>query len=160
MMNIAGHTPIVDAFYRYEMPRLVTRTEKGVKQVIVNLAEVADSLGRQPEAILKFYEYELNTRTAVEKDGKHVVTGPFTASQFQNLLSDYIDKFVLCGVCGNPETTYRVQGEKLRTKCKACGEKWDLDMNHRLSSWIVSRFLREYKVKKKSKKPVDDTEVV
>ena len=42
---------VTDAFYRYKMPRLLAKVEgkgNGIKTVIVNMTDVAKSLGRPP----------------------------------------------------------------------------------------------------------------
>lgn len=139
MINISGNSVIEDAFYRYEMPKLVVRTEKGTKQILVNLIDVASSLERNPVEILKYYSYRFNTRTSIEHD-KYMVKGIFSQSEFQSVLSDYIEQFVLCKVCRNPETVYRVKKDTVKLKCKACGSKSKVDSTIRLTEWISRNY--------------------
>lgn len=47
---------VTDAFYRYKMPRLLAKVEgkgNGIKTVIVNMTDIAKSLGRPPTCMKK-----------------------------------------------------------------------------------------------------------
>ena len=51
-----------DAFYRYKMPKLLTKIEgrgNGIKTNIVNMVDVAKSLGRLPSYPTKSLDIEL-----------------------------------------------------------------------------------------------------
>ena len=53
-----------DPFYRYKMPALVIKTKgkrNGVKTELVNINDIAKSLSRESESIMKFLGYELGT---------------------------------------------------------------------------------------------------
>ena len=57
-----------DAFYRYKMPRLLVKVEgtgNGIKTVIVNMTDVAKSLGRPPTYPTKFFGCELGARRSL-----------------------------------------------------------------------------------------------
>jgi translation initiation factor 5 len=41
----------------------------------------------------------------------------------QNALYDFIDLFILCPACENPETLMRPKGNGLELHCRACGAR-------------------------------------
>lgn len=48
-------------------------------------------------------------------------------------------RFVLCENCENPETVIKVLEKKgiIKSSCKACGHNYQLDMRHKLTTFIV-----------------------
>lgn len=61
-MNIAGLAPVNDPAYRYKMPKLIGKVEgkgNGIKTVLVNIDQVAESLKREPAEVTKFFGTEL-----------------------------------------------------------------------------------------------------
>ena len=88
----------------------------------------------------KFFGCELGAQTPMdEKNDKYIVNGAHEAVRLRELLDVFIDKFVLCGSCKNPETDLVVEksGDYIYRDCKACGKKSDIDMRHKLSTYIV-----------------------
>lgn len=74
-----------------------------------------------------------------EKNDRYIVNGAHEAVRLRELLDVFIDKFVLCGSCKNPETDLVVEknGDYIHRDCKACGKKTEIDMRHKLSTYIV-----------------------
>lgn len=55
----------------------------------------------------------------------------------RELLDGFIDRFVLCQSCKNPETELIVSRDGYITSdCKACGYHGDIDMRHKLTTFI------------------------
>ena len=69
------------------------------------------------------------------------------------LLQNFIKKYVQCYNCGNPETVVKIKKENIYLKCKACGAMSDVDMRHRLNTYILKNPPEE-KVSKAEKKCV------
>jgi len=132
-----------DKFYRYRMPELLTKIEgkgNGIKTVLPNISDVARALSRPPTYPTKFFGCELGAQTPMdEKNDRYIVNGAHEAVRLRELLDVFIDKFVLCGSCKNPETDLIVEknGDYIYRDCKACGKKTDIDMRHKLSTYIV-----------------------
>lgn len=157
MINIAGLTPVDDPSYRYKMPRIVPKIEgrgNGIKTVLVNVVDLATSLNREPSEITKFFGFELGAQTTFspEEDNRAVVNGAHTAQDLQNLISKYIELFVLCKACKLPETYYKVKHEVIYQKCLACGSKDSCDMSHKLTTFILKHVAKEKEKDKESKK--------
>ncbi|RLV91687.1 Eukaryotic translation initiation factor 5 [Spathaspora sp. JA1] len=132
-----------DPFYRYKMPPLEAKTEgrgNGIKTAILNLGEVARALNRPPSYILKFFGYELGAQTnkITAGDSRFLVNGAHDVNELQDTLDGFINKFVLCGSCKNPETEIVLKGkDTLERDCKACGKITKIDPKHKLYSFIV-----------------------
>lgn len=142
MINVDGSD---DPSYRYKMPRLLSKVEgrgNGVKTVLVNCSDIAASLHRSTAQVCKFFGCELGAMTNYEeKADKALVNGSFVTKDLQEALTGYIQKFVLCPSCGNPETVQELKGKKksafIVLNCKACGASELADNTHKLFTFIV-----------------------
>ena len=126
----------------HSMPVLLTKIEgkgNGIKTVVPNMSDVARALSRPPTYPTKFFGSELGAQTSVdEKNDRYIVNGAHDAGRLRELLDAFIDKFVLCGSCKNPETDLIItKNEMIVRDCKACGERTGVDMRHRLSTYIL-----------------------
>jgi translation initiation factor 5 len=131
-----------DKYYRYRMPLLQTKIEgrgNGIKTVVPNMSDIARALSRPPTYPTKFFGFELGAQTTLdEKNDRYIINGAHQADQLRTLLDDFIDKFVLCGDCKNPETELKVpkDGSKIIRDCKACGKRSPVNMAHKLTTYI------------------------
>lgn len=154
-MNIAGTQAVDDPEYRYKMPRLIGKIEgkgNGIKTVVMNCNDIAASLHRSTAEVCKFFGCELGAQSKYDKNtDRAVVNGAFDSTIMQNHLSKYIEKFVLCPSCRLPETKYKFKGQLIFHKCYACGTFEPVDMNHKLTTFII----KEHSAAKRSKKGVD-----
>ncbi|KAF9533888.1 domain found in IF2B/IF5-domain-containing protein [Crepidotus variabilis] len=147
-----------DKFYRYRMPLLTTKIEgkgNGIKTVIPNMTDVARALSRPPTYPTKFFGCELGAQTTFdEKNERYIVNGAHQADRLRELLDTFIEKFVLCASCKNPETELVIlksgRQEDIIRDCKACGERTGVDMRHKLTTFIVKN--PPVKIKKGKKK--------
>lgn len=131
-----------DPFYRYKMPPIQCKIEgrgNGIKTAVVNLTDVAKTLNRPPAYLVKYFGFELGAQTSMnETTDRYLVNGAHDKDKLQDTLDGFINKFVLCGSCKNPETDIVVKkGDVLIRECKACGVKSDIDPQARLSSYIL-----------------------
>ncbi len=83
---------------------------------------------------------------------KAVVNGAQTTSDMQNLLKHYIEKFVLCKKCHLPETRYKIKGGIIHQNCAACGAKEQVDMAHKLTTFILKQYATRKAEKAKDEK--------
>eukprot|EP00906_Rhabdomonas_costata_P012699 RCo018275 len=129
-----------DAFYRYKMPKAITKVEgngNGIKTVVVNIIDIADRLARNVEYPMKYFAHDLAV-TAKFKDEKWILTGAFPQDRVQNSLFDFIKKFVLCKACRNPETVIIVDERKdLFLNCKACSRVTPIDAREKLCNLLI-----------------------
>jgi translation initiation factor 5 len=124
------------------MPVLLTKIEgkgNGIKTVIPNMSDVSRALSRPPTYPTKFFGCELGAQTSFdEKNDRYIVNGAHDATKLRELLDTFIDKFVLCRSCKNPETNLIItKNEDVIRDCKACGERTIVDMRHKLVTFIL-----------------------
>jgi translation initiation factor 5 len=122
------------------MPAVQIKIEgRGKKTVVSNLTEIARALNRREEEILKFISYEAGTQTKVKND-KMTINKAMMPNDLQNIIYDYIERFVLCSDCDNPETYYKFKLKKDRVyrKCKACGGKNRIK-NEKLNKYLLKK---------------------
>jgi translation initiation factor 5 len=122
-----------DFSYRYTMPEIETKAEgggNGKRTILLNILEIANELKRSPESIITYLSTDLGCQNIVNKEGKYVLYGDFTKQIIQNKIYDYIDSFVLCQKCKNPETYFSMHGKNdVCMKCNACPETSFLPIN-------------------------------
>ncbi|KAL1940624.1 hypothetical protein VTO73DRAFT_8059 [Trametes versicolor] len=148
-----------DKFYRYRMPVLLTKIEgkgNGIKTVIPNMSDVARALSRPPTYPTKFFGCELGAQTVLdEKNDRYIVNGAHDAAKLRELLDGFIEKFVLCKACKNPETDLIItKSDDIIRDCKACGERTGVDMRHKLTTYIIKNPPKN--LKKSKRKPTAD----
>jgi len=130
-----------DEFYRYKMPVMRAKVEgrgNGIKTVVENCPEIAKALDRNPEYVNKYFGFELGALTTSSVD-KYIVNGRHDAEDLAKVLDTFIDKFVLCGGCRNPETNINIKGDKIFLVCRACGKTTQCDPTNRLVGYITKR---------------------
>lgn len=139
MINI--RRDVKDLYYRYKMPRLISKIEgkgNGIKTVVSNMVDIAKALNRPPVYVTKFFGSEVGSLTVCdEKAARYIVNGAHEAEKLQNVLDGFISKFVLCPGCENPETDLSVSKDgTIWRNCKACGHRATVDMAHKLCTYI------------------------
>lgn len=121
-----------DPFYRYKMPEAVV-THETSKTVIQNLDQIAKAISRNPIHILKFLSISFGCTCAT--GNKYMLNGNFDADRIQGGIYDFIETFVLCKKCRNPETRF-TGGAVLKRTCNSCGEEF-VQENHKLNTMIA-----------------------
>ena len=155
------------------MERLQSKIEgkgNGIKTVIVNLSSVAQSLARPPSCtnpalqssiyladsiadVIKYFGFELGAQTNTNPaDDRWIINGAHEASKLQDYLDGFINKFVLCKMCKNPETEVKIKDGHITLDCKACGRRSDVDLRLKLSSFILKTQPKKGKKDKTDKK--------
>jgi translation initiation factor 5 len=141
---------VSDPFYRYKMERLQTKIEgkgNGIKTVITNLTSVAQSLARPGSYLIKYFGFELGAQTNLDPaDDRWIINGAHESIKLQELLDGFINKFVLCKKCKNPETDVHIKDGRITLDCKACGQRSEVDLRLKLSGFMLKN------VPKKTKK--------
>ena len=108
----------------------------------------------------KFFGCELGAQTTFDEKGdRYIVNGAHDATRLRELLDTFIDKFVLCASCKNPETELILtKTEHIIRDCKACGQRSGVDMRHKLTTFILKNPPKSTK-RNKTKKTSGDGDV-
>lgn len=106
---------------RFQVPRAYVR-QQGRRTYIMNFKEIADELRRDPQHLMKFLLNETATRG--DFDGTRArFQGRFTSDSIRNLIEIYTNKYVICPVCGRPDTRIVRERRLSFLQCEACGAR-------------------------------------
>lgn len=105
-----------DPFYRYKMPNVIVKNMKN-KTHILNMNEICSSIGRDDSQVIKYMKKRLATSILISEKHEIKINGNYTTQQIQSIIMEFVEKNVLCKICGNPET--KIEDEKII--CEACG---------------------------------------
>jgi translation initiation factor 2 beta subunit (eIF-2beta)/eIF-5 len=108
--------------YRYLMPKLVLRPTSRSTD-IVNTSAVCHDIGRTAICLRQWFITALSTTAGIDEATSEIqIRGIYDGPTLQNLVYDFIDVFVLCQSCENPETVMQAKGPSvLELHCRACG---------------------------------------
>jgi translation initiation factor 5 len=103
--------------------------------------------------VIKYFGFELGAQTNTNPaDDRWIINGAHEASKLQDYLDGFINKFVLCRHCKNPETEVNIKDGRITLDCKACGRHTDVDLRLKLSSFILKNQPKKGKKDKAEKK--------
>ncbi|MBS3137061.1 translation initiation factor IF-2 subunit beta [Candidatus Woesearchaeota archaeon] len=109
---------------RFEIPKVRGHIQ-GNNTIISNFHQIADTLQRTPEHILKFVLKELATPGELKKSGVIIGT-KIPASRINEKIERYTEEFVICKQCKKPDTKLTKEGNYTFLKCMACGSKYSV----------------------------------
>jgi len=106
---------------RFEIPKVKGHIQ-GNNTIITNFKQIAKYLGRDENHFLKFILKEI---AAPGKFSRYLlVIGRKVSSELVNdKIHKYAEIFVLCPVCGKPDTVIESEKGVSTLKCTACGAK-------------------------------------
>ncbi|MFH1053426.1 MAG: translation initiation factor IF-2 subunit beta [Candidatus Woesearchaeota archaeon] len=106
---------------RFEVPKVRGHIQ-GNKTVIGNFYQIASTIRRPPEHLLKYILKELATPGDLKRNALMIGTKT-SAARINEKIKKYVEEFVICKECGKPDTKLIKEGEFLNLKCQACGAK-------------------------------------
>ncbi|MEA2036559.1 MAG: translation initiation factor IF-2 subunit beta [Nanoarchaeota archaeon] len=107
---------------RFEIPKIRGHIQ-GNRTVLTNFLQIADTLRRKSEHLLKYILKELATPGEVKKSGSVIIGSKVGASKINEKIRNYANDFVLCQECGKPDTKIEKDGNFSFLKCQACGAR-------------------------------------
>lgn len=107
---------------RFKIPKVKGQIE-GNKTIVSNFHDIANTLGRSPQHLLKYVLKQLATPGNFR--GKAVIFGSkLAASRVNEAISQYADEFVFCKECDKPDTKMTKEGDVYYMKCQVCGARY------------------------------------
>ena len=107
---------------RFEIPKVLGHIQ-GNRTVISNFLQIASTLRREVDHMLKFVLKELATPGEIKKSGSLIMGTKVPASRINDKIRQYANEFVLCFECGKPDTQIVKEDVLTYLKCTACGAK-------------------------------------
>lgn len=109
---------------RFEIPKVRGHIQ-GNKTVITNFFQIASTLRREPQKLLKFILKELASPGELKKSGSLILGTKVSSKRINEKIKHYVDDYVICKECGRPDTSLEENGDAFLLKCHACGaKKW------------------------------------
>jgi translation initiation factor 2 subunit 2 len=104
---------------RLSVPDAQTQPD-GAFTRLTNLDSIGDTISRDPEHVHSFVQRALGTAGKFE-DGVGRYNGRFSPSDFDDVLADYMEEYVICSECGLPDTRLVRENRTPMLRCDACG---------------------------------------
>ncbi len=134
---------LTDPFYRYQMDDIKIKVEgsgKMIKTFILNLDKIAKQINRPPKYILAYIACEIGVGYKCD-DTNFYISSSQSKKQIKKHVIKFINSFILCKYCNNPETKLHVDGIKknllLKLDCSSCGNQSLIDSNHKVIKTMI-----------------------
>jgi translation initiation factor 2 subunit 2 len=115
----------VVATERFVVPK-VTGHMEGNKTVISNFLQIANTIRRNPEHLLKYVSRETAARGEIKKQ-LLVFNTKLASAKINEKIQQYVDSYVICKECGKPDTKLTKEGVITFMRCQACGAKHSIN---------------------------------
>ncbi len=112
--------PIEDSG-RFEIPKIEGHVE-GKKTILTNLSQIASTLRRNQEHLLKYLLKELATSGKIQEN-RVILQRKIPSGKINEKVQSYANEFVICKECQKPDTELIKQDRFLFIHCLACGAK-------------------------------------
>jgi translation initiation factor 2 subunit 2 len=104
---------------RFTVPEVKAYIE-GKTTVFENFGEIADTIRRDRDHLMKFLLGELGTAGKIDGN-RAIFNGKFDMMLIATLVKNYVEDYVICSECGKPDTRL-VKDDRIQLlRCDACG---------------------------------------
>lgn len=126
----------IDPTFRYKMQPIILVKQK-TKEVITNINEIGASLDRHPKMIVEFLKKRFSKQMIYSEELNKIEVKSMAQDDLQKAIYEFIEYFVLCPTCRNPETALKKKKDNLFIKCKACSHNDQVKINNKVVSKTV-----------------------
>lgn len=106
---------------RFNLPELVCE-QSGNKTIIKNFGDYLTVLRREPKHLARYLFKELATRGSI-KNNTLVLDTKVSKENLMKKIESYVQEFINCKVCGEPDTKLVEESRFMFMVCEACGAK-------------------------------------
>lgn len=106
---------------RFEIPKVQGHVT-GNNTLITNFANIADYIRRDQYHLAKFLQKELAVSGRIE-GGRFILKTKLNSAKVNEKIEKYAKEFVICPVCGKPDTEIVSEKGIKNKNCLACGAK-------------------------------------
>ena len=132
---------LFDDNYRYKMSVIEVDNvvKKGTKITIFpNIDKFSRELMFDKNILIRVLGKKMSCKSGIDKHNNYYVQGDYSSQQIKVILYSFIKDHLLCVVCDKPEVIIKNKNDKIKQKCKACGnnsylENCDLEIAKILS---------------------------
>lgn len=139
MLNLDGSD---DEFYRYTMDNTIcSRYGKNNKLYLSNIVKISEQIKINVDILVKYISIELCTTNGFDKNKNEywINSSDANSSIIEKTIFKFINEFILCKKCNNPETYIKSKNNKLRQKCLSCGCRNKITSTHKITSAFISK---------------------
>jgi translation initiation factor 2 subunit 2 len=109
---------------RFEIPKVRGHIQ-GNRTIVSNFSQIASSLNREEDHLLKYLLKELATPGEF-KNSVLILGRKVSASMINDKITRYVKEFVICKECKKPDTKLVKEDKITFLKCQACGARQPL----------------------------------
>ena len=106
---------------RFEIPKVQGQIE-GKNTIITNFQQIVQYVRRPLDQLAKFLLKELATSGKIDKD-RLILNTKLNSQKVNEKIELYVREFVICPVCGKPDTEMLSEKGIKSKHCLACGAK-------------------------------------
>lgn len=139
----SDETVLFDNNYRYKCSVIEISyvIKKGTKiTIITNLEKFSNEILFNSDFLIHILGKKLSCKCGLDKTNNYYLQGEYSRQQITTILYDFIKTCLLCVVCDKPEVSIKHKNNKIKQKCRACGnnsylENIDFDVLQLLSKY-------------------------
>jgi translation initiation factor 5 len=120
----SDETVLFDTHYRYQITPLQTYViiKKGTPITILdNFTDFCIELLFDSQLLIKIIGKLLSCKSGINKNDQYYLQGQYSNVQVKEIVYEFIKKYLLCCKCDKPEINLKHKNNKIKQKCRACG---------------------------------------
>ena len=110
------------------------------KMVLSNLSIVAKDMKIPGDYLLKYLSYSVGTQAQYENKNPNTsyLKGKYDNDKLSQIVTKFIEEFILCPKCALPELSYLVRSSYIRGSCRACGGRDKLELESKFKQYVIN----------------------